>query len=254
MPDFTLDSYRLLLKSFLEQGYDFPDLADFISGSSRKAVFLRHDIDRYTSRVEKFARLEHSLGIRSTYYFRTPRTPVHFRMIDAVVQNHHHLGYHYNDLAEHKGNVPAALLSFSHTLEALRTFAEVNSICMHGNVFSSVSNLDLVRELNFGESGLTGDPYLAIDHEQVLYLTDTGRCWNCSKYNKWDRVNSHLGYHPPSSAGIVADLAAGRLPGRMHLCVHPQHYHDQWLKWAAYWLRQSARNRVKALLIMPDHA
>ena len=171
-----------------------------------------------------------------------------------MVENHHHLGYHYNDLAEHKGNVPAAVQSFSERLAGLRRFADVKSVCMHGNVFSSVNNLDLVRELNLGELGLTGDPYLAIDHHQVLYLTDTGRCWNCSRYNKWDRVQSHLDYHPGSTANIIADVAAGRLPHRLHLCVHPQHYHDHLLNWTAYWVRQSTRNRIKSLLIKPDHA
>ena len=254
MHDFTLESYRYLLNSFLLQGYDFPGLDGFIDGSSPKAIFLRHDIDRYTSRVEQFAKLENSLGIRSTFYFRPPHKPAHDQIIRSVVQYHHHLGYHYNDLAEHKGNVPAAIQSFSDTLEVLRTFAGVNSICMHGDVFSSINNLDLARELDFSALGLTGDPYLAIDHDQVLYLTDTGRCWNCSRYNKWDKVRSRLDYHPKSTANIIADVAAGRLPERLHLCVHPQHYHDHLLKWAAYWLRQSARNRVKALLIKPDHA
>jgi hypothetical protein len=254
MHDFTIASYQSLLTSFLGQGYEFPGLEDFIGSSTGKAVFLRHDIDRYTSRVATFAKLENSLGIRATWYFRPPHTPAHEEMIRTVVSNHHHLGYHYNDLAEHHGNVPVALECFSETLARLRTFADVKSVCMHGNVFSSVNNLDLARHIGFKELGLTGDPYLVIDHHRVLYLTDTGRCWNCSRYNKWDRVKSTLSYHPPSTAAMMADLAAGRLPDRLHLCVHPQHYYSNMLQWAAYYLRQSARNRVKTLFIKPDHA
>ena len=254
MRDFTLNSFQLLLKSFLNKGYEFHDLVNFTENSSGKKIFLRHDIDRYTNRIEKFAVLEKNLGIRSTFYFRTPHKPVHVKMIETVVKNHHDIGYHYNDLAEHKGNVRSAMQSFSDTLSVLRTMAEVKSICMHGNVRSSINNLDLIKEIDLTENGLTGDPYIMIDHHNVLYLTDTCRCWNCDKFSKWDRVQSGFNYHPLSTTAIIADMADSCLPDKLHLCIHPQHYHDSIVKWAAYYLERSVRNRIKTIFIMQEHA
>lgn len=249
MRDFTLGSYQLLLKSFQNAGYEFYDLAGFVANNSQKAIFLRHDIDLYTNRVEKFAKLENSMGVRSTFYFRAPYKPAHRKIIAAVAQNNRNIGYHYNDLAEHNGNKPLAIQSFLSTLSDLRIFAEVKSVCMHGNARSSINNIELIDGFDLGKLGLTGDPYKIIDHDKVLYISDTGRCWNCSRYSRWDIVRSKLNYHPFSIFDIVADLARGNLPDQLHICVHPQHYYDHRLKWAAYLLERFVKNRVKILYI-----
>ncbi|MCX6279082.1 MAG: hypothetical protein NT004_13450 [Bacteroidetes bacterium] len=254
MRDFTLDSYQLLLKSFQNSGYEFYDLAGFVANSSQKAIFLRHDIDLYTNRVEKFAKLEKSMELQATYYFRTPYKPAHRKIIATVVQYNHNIGYHYNDLAEHRGNMPLAIQSFLNTLSDLRSFGEVKSICMHGNARSSINNLDLINGLDFGELGLTGDPYKIINHDKALYLSDSSRCWNCSKYSRWDRVRSQLKYHPHSTFNIIADLQRGDLPDQLHICIHPQHYHDHKLRWAAYLIERFAKNRVKTLYINRNYA
>ena len=254
MRDFTIESYQLLLTSFQNHGYEFHDLAGFLSNSSKKKIFLRHDVDRYTNRVEKFATLENRLGINSTYYFRTPKNPVHFTLIETVVKNRHDIGYHYNDLAEHNGNVRLAIQSFSNSLSVLRTFAEVKSICMHGNALSSIDNIGLLKSLDCRAFGLIGDPYLLFDHHKVLYLTDSCRCWNCSKYSKWDRVQSNFRYHPFSTADILADIGAMRLSDQLHLCIHPEHYYDNMLKWASYYMARSVTNRIKTLFIHPGDA
>lgn len=254
MRDYTLDSYCLLLKSFQNSGYEFYDLAGFVANKAQKAIFLRHDIDRYTNRVEKFAQLENSMGVQSTFYFRTPYKPAHRKIIETVVKNHHNIGYHYNDLAAHRGNMPLAIQSFLDTLSNLRAFAEVKSVCMHGNARSSINNIDLMNGIDFAELGLTGDPYMIIDHDKVLYITDTSRCWNCNKYSKWDRVRSKFSYHPSSAFEIAEDATRDQLPDKLHICIHPQHYHDDKLKWTAYLVERFVKNRLKTLYINREYA
>jgi len=248
--DFTLSSFRSLVESLLSRGFVFLDLESFIASDDRKKVFLRHDVDQYTGRVEKFAALEKSLGIRSTFYFRPPKTRKHRQIIAKTVQYGQDIGYHYNDLAENNGNEERAKRSFSRHLTGLRSMGEVKSVCMHGNAFSSVNNLDLWKNTGFGELGLTGDPYLVIDHNHTLYLTDTGRCWNCARFSKWDKVTSPISYHPVSVSSIISDIESDALPSSgLHLCIHPQHYHDHPLKWTAYYFSQYFKNQVKARLI-----
>ncbi len=250
MPDFTLNSYQTLLESFQNKEYTFFNLEDFIKQKSNKSIFLRHDVDRYTDRVEKFAKLEKTLGIKSTFYFRPPKKPEHHKIIESVIQNGHEIGYHYNDLAENKGNFSLAKESFSKTLAKLQALGAVKSVCMHGNALSSVNNLDLWKKAAFSEFGLSGDPYLMINHNLTLYLTDTGRTWNRSRFSKWDKVNSSLHYHPSSTKNIINDIKKDTLPAtQIHLCIHPQHYHDNPLKWTAYCLSQSLKNQIKAMMI-----
>lgn len=250
MLDFTIISYQTLLESLLNKDYKFLSLEDFICTNSKKKIFLRHDIDRYTDRIEKFAQLEHHLGIKSTFYFRPPKNPEHYKAIESVVKNGHDIGYHYNDLAENKGNFNLAKESFSKTLAGLRALGEVKSVCMHGNALSSINNLDLWNKTAFSEFGLTGDPYLFIDHNQTLYLTDTGRKWNRSRFSKWDKVNSSLHYHPSSTKNIITDIENDSLPSaQLHLCIHPQHYHSKLFKWTAYYFSQSLKNQIKAMMI-----
>jgi hypothetical protein len=217
--------------------------------NSKKSIFLRHDIDRYTNRIEKFSKLEKKLGIKSTFYFRPPKNPSHIKLIRTVSESEHDIGYHYNDLAEHKGNLSLAMESFSETLAGFRSSTEVKSICMHGNALSSINNLDLWKNADFMEFGLTGDPYIVIDYNQTLYLTDTGRCWNRSRFSKWDKVQSPFNYHPTSTASIITDIEKETLPPRLYICIHPEHYYDQFLKWTAYALKQAVKNEVKALVI-----
>jgi len=250
LPDFTVTSYQTLLEAFIKKEYIFLGLVDFITQKSNKSIFLRHDVDHYTDRIEKFAKLEKTLGIKSTFYFRPPKTPQHHKTIETIIKNGHDIGYHYNDLAENKGNFSLAKESFLKTLGGFRSLGEVKSVCMHGNVFSSINNLDFWKTARFMDFGLTGDPYLLIDHQKTLYLTDTGRTWNRPRFSKWDKVNSPLSYHPASIGNIISDIENDSLPTtQLHLCIHPQHYHSNFVKWTGYYLSQSLKNQIKALLI-----
>lgn len=61
-------------------------------------VLLRHDVDARPDNALRMARLEHSLGIRGTYYFRMPHTfdpPI----IKEIAALGHEIGYHYETLA-----------------------------------------------------------------------------------------------------------------------------------------------------------
>ena len=61
-------------------------------------VLLRHDVDARPQNALRMARLEHSLGIRGTYYFRMPHTfdpPI----IKEIAALGHETGYHYETMA-----------------------------------------------------------------------------------------------------------------------------------------------------------
>jgi len=249
MRDFTLSSFRFLVESLLCRGFVFLDLESFIGSDDRKKVFLRHDVDRYTMQVVMFAELEQELGICSTYYFRMPQSCQHREIIKTVSVHACRVGYHYEDLSASRGDLPHAIRSFEENLSYLRTLAPVNSICMHGNALSTVNNLDLWKAHDFRKYRLQGDPYLSIDHNKVLYLTDTGRRWNGKGISRWDKVKNAHDYHPKSTSGIIEDINNDYLPSAIHICVHPEHYHDNVMSWTKYKSYQFVKNLAKAALL-----
>ncbi len=61
-------------------------------------VILRHDVDARPQNSLRLARLEHTLGIQGTYYFRIPHT-FQPSIIQEIASLGHEIGYHYETLA-----------------------------------------------------------------------------------------------------------------------------------------------------------
>ncbi len=70
--DFTLEKYEMIVRAALEAGYSMFPVSDWadLPQSQRLGVMMRHDVDRRPQNALAMAQLEHSLGVRSTYYFR----------------------------------------------------------------------------------------------------------------------------------------------------------------------------------------
>ena len=69
-----IKSYREILTMFLESGFAFFTHAQYFENPPYvgKAMYLRHDVDRNIDTALIMARIEHELGIRSTYFFLPP--------------------------------------------------------------------------------------------------------------------------------------------------------------------------------------
>jgi hypothetical protein len=67
-------SYRTLLQSFIDGGFTFFTHAEYFRNGpyEGKAMYLRHDADRNIETALVMARIEHELGIRSTFYLLPP--------------------------------------------------------------------------------------------------------------------------------------------------------------------------------------
>ena len=75
MKDFSLDIYRELLESLQKAGYELISYAEYCKGRRpEKFVILRHDVDKKPENSLRTAQIEHSIGARATYYFRTPES------------------------------------------------------------------------------------------------------------------------------------------------------------------------------------
>ncbi|WP_306056202.1 polysaccharide deacetylase family protein [Natronococcus wangiae] len=75
--DFSYDYYRKLLRT-LRTNFDLRTLSEYRSRrpTDERVAFVRHDVDVCLERAVELARIEHELGVRSTYMV-IPDTPLY---------------------------------------------------------------------------------------------------------------------------------------------------------------------------------
>lgn len=249
--DFTIEVYIHLLKSLREGGYNFNTLSQLTEGHDlhKKIVVLRHDIDNRPYKALEFARIEKELNIDSTFFFRKTRTPYDEDTIKKIADLGYEIGYHYRDLTEAKGNSQEATRLFKRNLNKLRKFYPIKTICMDGSAWSKWNNLELWKHASYRNYGIICEPYLDLDFNEILYLSDTGRKWNTTRYSLYDKVKTKYSYNDKSTFDIIHDLENGSLPDRIMITTHPQRWHSGIYAWTEELVSQWLKNRIKYVII-----
>ncbi len=141
--DFTIKKYRHLLTALQNQGFVFQTFAGFLENPANKAIILRHDVDKLPNNSLQMARLEHELGVRGTYYFRSVKASWNENIMRQIADMGHEIGYHYEDLTLTGGDHKKAITHFETQLARMRKIYPVKTICMHGSPMSKHDNRDL---------------------------------------------------------------------------------------------------------------
>lgn len=253
MRDFTTDILQLLLMSLKSANYDFRTVSGYMSSPSSPAVILRHDVDARPYNSLKCAEIEHRLGISGTFYFRAVPGSYDESIIKQISSLGHEIGYHYEDLAASKGDYEKAITSFSENLAMLRRLAPVESICMHGSPMSKHDNRLLWKRYSYKDYGVIGEPYLDIDFQKILYMTDTGRRWDGERFSIRDRVTapgstpeSRQRFHTTND--LIDAAGKGILPPVMMLTIHPQRWDNRLIPWLYELFWQNSKNAVKGVM------
>ena len=248
--DFTYQKYSDLCQSALKSGFTVLTVSSYIKNVDDKRVLvIRHDVDNFPRRALRLAKLEHSLGIHSTYYFRKHlfSNP---KIIKSVAEMGHEIGYHYESLDEAKGNYEAAIDLFRLGLEQLRQIAKVETICMHGNSFTKWLNRDLWNKYDFHQFDLVGEAYLSV--KNIYYFSDTGHSWDTSRKFK-DLLPSALPEQVQNVRAIVTTnnliefIESGEQP-RIYLTAHPERWGHNLLEWLIDEMKDQTINMAKAVL------
>lgn len=103
--DFTYEHYKHILKSALDNNYKVLNCVEYIDARNdnrlgEKTLVLRHDVDSKAIRAMHFARIEHELGVHSTYFFRVFSNEYNIfaydtmAMIRDIKKMGHEIGYH----------------------------------------------------------------------------------------------------------------------------------------------------------------
>jgi hypothetical protein len=213
-------------------------------------VILRHDIDRSPENALKIAYLERELMISSSYYFRTVKQSYDEEVIKRIAEMGHEVGYHYEDLTVAAGDVDRAIRSFEMNLTELRKLCPVETVCMHGSPLSRWDNLMLWKKYDYRDFGIIGEPYLDVDFSQVMYLTDTGRCWNGTDVSVRDKVESKHECTMRTTFDVIEQLNHNVLPDHLMITVHPQRWATESLPWIRELVWQNTKNVMKRYFLV----
>ena len=299
--DFTVKRYSQLLHSLLAQGFSFLSVSAYIrlipnfqseitnlqteisispseirnpkseipqtpSSLPHAFVILRHDVDARPQNSLRLARLEHTLGIQGTYYFRIPHT-FQPSIIQEIASLGHEIGYHYETMATivkegmrerrdeetkrrrdgETKRMKSAYELFVENLCKFREIVPVTTICMHGSPLSRYDNREIWQKYDYRDLGITGDAYLDIDFNRVAYFTDTGRRWNGAEVSIRDKVSGPFQFNLKTTEELIR--AIPQFPDQVMITIHPQRWNDAFLPWAGELLLQNAKNIIKRILV-----
>lgn len=227
MRDFSLPMLQVLLMTFRDRGFQIVRFdrywqhRDEIDREER-VVLLRHDVDRFPMRALDVARMESKLGVYGTYFFRVKPWVFKETIIREIADLGHEIGYHYENLADARGDFERARELFTTCLGRLRSLYPVISASMHSRPLSKFDNRTFWDKFSLDEFGLSGEPYRSIDHNVYMYVADSGRDWNADRNVVWDSVD---GLQPPrmeeGTRGLVREVERGGSIRRVQLLIHP---------------------------------
>lgn len=243
--DFTLASYRRLVEHLRARGCRFEALDRWQPEPG--AVAMRHDVDRLPQRALAMAGLEAEASVRATYFVRTKPHVLRPGVVERLVELGHEVGYHYEDLADAKGDLALAWDGFRRNLEVLRRQAQVTSIAMHGRPLSSWDSRELWNHFDYRSLGLSCEAYLDVDWTITCYFTDTGRAWNGTS-NVRDRPLGLSRPSPaPASTEALADFVATQGTPAV-ISSHPERWAADLPGWLQVYVQDKATNFVKRLV------
>jgi hypothetical protein len=101
---FSLELYEETLKKAKDLGYEFPTVSELKEGfgNRRRFLLLRHDIDSSPHYALQMAKLEHRLGVRSSYFVLmhslhyNPAAPPHWDELREIIDMNFEVGLHYD--------------------------------------------------------------------------------------------------------------------------------------------------------------
>ncbi len=263
--DFTLKTYRKLLEAILSSGYTIVPFEEWCGGKvSGNFVILRHDVDLKAGNSLETAKIEASMGIRASYYFRVVPQSNQPDIIKAIAALGHEIGYHYEDLSLFAGNKEKAIEHFKNQLDYFRQFYPLKTICMHGSPASRIDNRSIWTEYNYKNFEIIGEPYFDfLNRDEVLYLTDTARMWDGDKFNFRDKKilsstkkpttisevkSQHSVIH--STFDLIHWFNNSTTRENIMITTHPQRWTDNLIPWVQELILQNLKNQIKRLLIL----
>ena len=245
--DFT--SYKFLqLCEAISGTYPTVTMAEYLSNHRPdRFIIMRHDVDRIPERALETARIEHELGIRSTYYFRTIKSVLKPSIIRQIKDMGHEIGYHYETLSEAHGDPKKAIDLFQSHLGDLRKICEINTICMHGRPLSKYDNRGLWKHYDFKDFGIIGEAYISVG-DSLNYFSDTGRSWGAGS-NLRDYIPGKKEQVLANTTDDLIGLIERKELNNFYILSHPERWPSSAIGWGLYYSVDLSVNFGKQILL-----
>ena len=283
--DFTFEKYKELCKVIKKSGYVTFTMKDYFLENKKKNledihfILMRHDVDNKVDHpfVLEMAKFESSIGINSTYYFRTVSNVFNENLIAEISKLGHEIGYHYEVLNESGGDFSKGIEIFKSNLEKMRRICPVETISQHGGSLGDLTAttfLDLLKtgmtlafkkteiasyeskkiweKYSFEDFGISGEAYLSLDFNKIIYFSDTGIKWDAFKNRVHDSVNTS--YYTSKGRLIrttddLIEIVAKKKIKQMCILTHPPNWRDPCFSWVKWHFLQQFRNFGKDMYL-----
>ena len=175
---FSRDGFVTTIRFLYESGYLFRTFSEIIreSSDSEKVCILRHDVDVSVHLAFEMARIEHELGIRSTYFLmlRSPTynlfTRTNTRAIKHIQTLGHEIGLHFDGAAPtfHGNSIEQQILSEMGILSSL-IGTDVRAFSFHQPTAEDLS-------MSIEPRGVI-NAYRSTALSDFQYISDSNRNW-----------------------------------------------------------------------------
>lgn len=192
---FTVAHYREILEKALYLGYVFNTFAGYEAVDSPRLILMRHDIDLSLENCLRFARIEHELGVQSTFFVRVharlynPFEFQSYQKLREIESLGHELALHYE---------PGFALAVGEDEESMvrREKTILESVLNH-SVVSASAHLpgktgSTICDENKESFAIKYDAYSPRFMEDFKYLSDSNGRWRegclCQHLGSFDRL------------------------------------------------------------------
>ncbi len=252
MKDFIHKIYKEFLETLKVKEFQFLTIDEFYNSKYNKSkpfILIRHDVDRRPNSSLKMAKIENSMGVKATYYFRTIPKTLKPKIIKEIVNLGHEIGYHYESLAETNGDYKKAIQDFEKNLEKLREIYPIKTIAMHGRPTSKWDSRMLWDRYNYKKYNIVIEPYFDIDFKEILYITDASRQWDNENTNLRDKVDSGFDFKFTNTVDIINLIQDIDAPKRIMINIHPEHWAESNFEWYKILIIRKSKNFIKKLIL-----
>lgn len=183
--DYTFEHYKDILTIGKQNGYNFKTCQEYLldqSDNKAKCAVLRHDVDLSPERSIEFAKIEHALGIKASYFFRIHANEYNclsyevIGLIKDIYFMGHEIGLHAEPIDINKASGFNSDLSLQIGKKILE---EIISEPIHGvashNDLTPDNNLDYFKDDKYLKYGFSYEAYDKILNlfNSSFYVTDS---------------------------------------------------------------------------------
>jgi hypothetical protein len=224
---YSLAHYRFALEDAKSRSYSFLTCRDYAEGSrAERELVLRHDVDMVPERSLPMARLENSMSIRGTYFFRIHANNYNalgfevIAIMRALLDMGHEIGLHAEpfDINHAVGLEPEESIRIGkEVLEAVLGVPIVGT-ASH-NDFTPENNLDFFRKRPARDFGFL---YEAYDTE-ALNLFE--KSWYVSDGHPWHWRTFRYGKLTEDHRCMCRHIAEDETP--IYVLLHPHLWYER---------------------------